>query len=593
MQPFALTHSHPTGTPRGWSAAIPSPSTPPSMRRKRGGRRVLDDADAEGEPDSDDDIPLSQTQSRLQFRNPILRPTTHDQQSSLQPPFPTTPKPKGNYYRRRETPTPTVHYPSGQYSKPGRRKAGGAHNSLGKPTLSDARTEHLLLAARKIGLQRATILSGAFSHLQQAPEPSSQYKHKPPSSPSKTPQAPKTPRRNANANTPLLTRTPLGQIGSSPAQPRTPLQSLLSAAQSVLSAPGAATSSTQESPTPKRRKLDRPVTVIQVAETTPEAKRGKDKDKGKAVSAGVARVKSALDFLADQAEVYSTQPASQESAGDADSQPRDGDETSHPDVEMEDASQQPTDVIAGGDANKSDGDQDKGKEKTSEPRPTSGVGSPRNESCVMEVHETQETVIEHHSQGTTPPASFIALSDPCAPLAQDDTTGHQLPRKEAEPKNGTSTPSEAPLGAPLTLAPPIDLTPRASRSPAPLAVSVDAPSDAFRGSRSSSTERLWDGVSSAPGVMEAMLVLQEQSQGGAESPALQQLSSGETLEEEVAQEQQDDGQEQEQQGLSTSGELKPVESVKVVLDTPRRTRSPYIKWTKEEDELLAKVSCLV
>jgi hypothetical protein len=37
---------------------------------------------------------------------------------------------------------------------------------------------------------------------------------------------------------------------------------------------------------------------------------------------------------------------------------------------------------------------------------------------------------------------------------------------------------------------------------------------------------------------------------------------------------------------------KAVETVKFASDAPRRTRSPYIKWTKEEDELLAKVGCL-
>ncbi|KAF8512126.1 hypothetical protein JB92DRAFT_3117444 [Gautieria morchelliformis] len=596
LQPFALTHSHPTGTARGWSASVPSPSTPPSMRRGRGGRQPYDDVDGEDELESDDELPP--LQPRPQFRNPILRPVSHEQ-PSLQPPFPLSPqKPRGDYYRRRESPASTVHYPSAQYSKPGRRKAAGVQGASGKPTMSDARTEHLLLAARKIGMQRATILSGAFAHLHQAPEPAPNYRQRPPASPSKahTSHSPRTPRRAANANTPLLTRTPLGQLGSSP-QPRTPLQSLLSAAQSVLSTPGTAPSSMVESPLAKRRKLNHPATSLGAdkpfdarmekgkgKETEVEKEKGMERERDMeteiTLTGGVARVKSALDFLADQAEVYSTQPASQDSAGDGDSQPRDVDEATSPDVEMEDASN-PADVAGSEGAPRSNRNHVKGKEKASDRASTSRAGTPGNELLDVEEGKTQQTIIEHKSQGTTPPASLGTFSDPSATFAEGDPTPRRLPRADDRSVTQTSSPSE-PLRAPLTLAPAISLTPRASRSPAPLAAVADAPSDPRSGTGSPSMERHGSRGLSAPAVGTepgpfSTFVLQHSqptAPSGADPAALQPSSSCESMAQEP--------------GTSTGVATRVVESVKFASDAPRRTRSPYIKWTKEEDELLAK-----
>ncbi|KAF8589610.1 hypothetical protein K439DRAFT_1628609, partial [Ramaria rubella] len=400
MQPFALTHSHPIGTPRGWSAALPSPSTPGTIRREKNDRRSRDDVEqVEDEFESDDEPPPPQLQPRPQFRHPILRSVTEDQPLLQPSAFPSSPqKPKGDYYRRRDTPASTIHYPSAQYSKAARRKTGTAPSSSAKTTLSDARAEHLLLAARKIGKQRAAFLSGAFAHMQ-PPEAASHYnKSKVPSSPSKAAQPPKTPRRNAKVNTPLLTRTPLGQIGASPAAPRTPLQSLLSAAQSVLSGPGAASSSMPESPLAKRRKIDSAVTVIKSAETPLPVRKVREREKekeGLSLTGGIARVKSALDFLADQAEVYSTQPASQDSAGEGDSQPRDVDEDM-PDVEIEDLPPPSVDADAGsGEAISSRQKKTKGKGKAGAPLLVSREGSPlqHTEAPGDEESQTQATVI--------------------------------------------------------------------------------------------------------------------------------------------------------------------------------------------------------
>ena len=581
MQPFTLTHSHPTGTARGWSATMPSPGASSSTRRGRGARRP--DIEAEDEPESEGETSLPALQPRLQFRNPVLRPVSHDQSTS-QLPFPTTPqKPKGDYYRRRETPGSPVHHPSAQHSKSGRRKSANTQSSSGKPTLSDARSEHLLLAARKIGMQRATVLSGTFAHMQQLPESSSYYKPKSPSSPSKTPQAPKTPRRNANVNTPLLTRTPLGKIGTSPGQPRTPLQSLLSAAQSVLSAPGPASSSA-ESPLAKRRKLDHPAPFTRNADSPLETKKDREQAKGKkdaTTSGGLTRVKSALDFLADQAEVYSTQPASQDGADDGDSQPRDGEETMPPDAEMVDASQ-PTDLAESGDGDKLNRHQIKSRERANKPMSRSRAGTPRHETLDAQDNETQQTIVENNSQDTTPPASLGALSDPSVCFIQSGTTAHQT---DEGAQHHTSTLAET-LGRPLTLAPPINLTPRTSHSPAPRASTADLPFDSRGRSRSQSAEHDSPRASN-PSLLETSLQPmsifavhnQQPTAPPVTEPSVLQLSS--------------DADTLLQEGSSIGMASKPVEGIKGASDAPRRTRSPYIKWTKEEDELLAKVSCLL
>ena len=59
-------------------------------------------------------------------------------------------KPKGQYYRQREQVPPFIYSP---------RKVGSSSTSRSRTTMADARSEHLLLAARKIGKQRASILS--------------------------------------------------------------------------------------------------------------------------------------------------------------------------------------------------------------------------------------------------------------------------------------------------------------------------------------------------------------------------------------------------------------------------------------------------
>ena len=103
-------------------------------------------------------------------------------------------------------------------------------------------------------------------------------------------------------------------------------------------------SSAAESPLAKRHKLDN-AAMVKSADSPPPGKKDKDKgndnDKGRGkerapLPRGVARVRSAPDFLADQAQVYSTQLASQDGSGSGDRQLKEPEDVLILDVEMRD-----------------------------------------------------------------------------------------------------------------------------------------------------------------------------------------------------------------------------------------------------------------
>lgn len=120
MQPYALTHSFPPSHNHYLhSSAHKADSTRRVKRRKQGD---VDQDASEEEPDN----------TAMVSSTPRARP-------------------RGDYYRRRDTDQ------FGDNSRHRRRaqKKGGA-------TLADARAEHVLLAARKVGMERASILAGVF-----------------------------------------------------------------------------------------------------------------------------------------------------------------------------------------------------------------------------------------------------------------------------------------------------------------------------------------------------------------------------------------------------------------------------------------------
>lgn len=374
------------------------------------------------EADSDEETP--QLQPRPQFRNPVLRPVGPEVAfSSLQQ---SPQKSKG----RRDVSSPVFPPTSSQTPKTPRKKSGHVRMVTSKkPLLSDARTEHLLLAARKVGMRRATYLSGIYSQPYSPPEPPSPRKRRRTASPSKPQQTPKTPRRTGNVSTPLLTRTPLDTPS---AQPRTPLQSLLSVAQSVLSDPGKHSLAPQESPLAKRQKLDYSSSLLQ-GQGSPTKYKGKEKQS----DTNPPQFKSALDFLADQAEAYGSKSGSRE----RDEQPT----TAHGDLELEDATGS-TDHEANVESyipDQTEQDQD-----AHSPRVTS-------EHRIEEVPETQETGLGSFTQDEG--QSFMEVQ-PLLSSRPLVSTKQNVRSKSSE----DTTTSDS-----LTLAPAIDLTPAASHSPGP------------------------------------------------------------------------------------------------------------------------------
>lgn len=657
MQPFALMHSHPVSASHGWSASLPNFST--SSRRRQQEENPLEDLDSE------EDQPISHLQPRPQFREPVLRPIGYDP-----PAAPGSPQKaaKGDYYRRRDIAAGGSSPIKNAGSKTTFRKGASAAASSHAPLLSDARPEHLLLAARKIGMQRATALTGAFSHLQQltsAPAPST--KPELPSSPQKTntkrgghpspSKTPKTPKRSLMPTTPLLTRTPLNFTNTTGANAnhgisvqRTPLQSLLSAAQSVLSAPPGSSRSkvrmgSPDSPLAKKRKLDHNSVVSRGAlEGSP--RKGKEREVDRRTSeSGIrgnegestpkARAKSALDFLADQAAAYSShsQAPSQASVEVEDGDENGGSQSQEQsqgqdyngeddaesegdavDVEMVDATLQATrekemeemtseEVVP---TRRSNRIRAKGKQ-----REKSGTTQlPASMASVRKVddaeddgeRETQmrvQTQSQAQSRSPIKPERRSRVGTPTAsqggtfsePSQRSSQTWGDSARQATPSISTPPNPSE-----PLMLAPPINLSPRMSRSPAPTSTqthTAQVPMSTSRtSSRSQSAERpshFADNLSSSglnssgsfnifslrrPG--SSMFSLQRpQPLAAAGSSLLQQGNSQNLLEE---------------QGPSMLLTTR-IDGVKFIAeDPPHRTRSPYVKWTKEEDELLAKVS---
>ncbi|GJJ11417.1 hypothetical protein Clacol_005650 [Clathrus columnatus] len=510
LQPSAAIHHASSGL--SWSASLPNigPSTP-----RRGTGRWNGASDYE--QDSDDET--RRLQPRPQFRNPVLRPVGSESIfPAFQPSFPSSPqKSKG----RRDIHSPVIPSSSGQTPKTPRKKVGHVIATSSKPISSDARTEHLLLAARKIGMQRATYLSGVYAQSHSPPEPSSPRKQRRTASPSKPQQTPKTPRRTGNTSTPLLTRTPLD---TSSTHPKTPLQSLLSVAQSVLSNPGTHDLAPPESPLAKRRKANHSSSLLPEPATPPNYK-GKEKQEAFKTS----RFRSALDFLADQAEAYGSKSGSRE----RDEQPT---PIVQGDVEMEDATGS-TDHDSNADVNAHE-EQDKSFYK-------SGVASGDPAEILP---ETQETGIESQSRGGTPPfpPEFSSVPEQSSNLVANEELLN-LPSKSPKDRSKSSGSDS------LSLAPAIDLTPRASRSPAP----QNLQQRSRQNSRSQSADND-NGVSAF-----TMFSLHHSQPPDSPGPGGAEASS-----------------------ITLTSR---IDGMKFIAeDPPRRTRSPYTRWTKEEDELLAK-----
>ncbi|KZS87488.1 hypothetical protein SISNIDRAFT_460778 [Sistotremastrum niveocremeum HHB9708] len=594
MQPFALVHSHPTDS-----------STSASNSKQHGKRKDYYDRSLESEEEM------------------------HSSPGMLEDPV----RPRSDYYRHRSpaggTPSkPPKNLAAAQTPASSALKPSAIASKKPRVLSADARAEHLLLAARKIGRERASMLSGTFHHnaytaLQGAslqgsshsaapPTPRTTMSQQNPSSqansslspavfgPISVPgmsrpyflnSSPRTPRAStrSTALSPVTTLTPQGASANTPRTdyypkvhtypplpsasgsnsasniPRTPsrsknktgtpsaLESLLSAAQSMLSSPPTPTTRRQS----KRRRVEaspKPTTVKKGKEKerppTPEeeeedASATDTHDEG---SVSGARVMSALDVLADQAAVFS-HPHRSDVENDHPERPPpdpDPDPATNNDSVPESQANNETEIDA-----------------TRDPFP--GQDSPTDLDAEFSPVDDVDQVEEEPSRADELismqlDSAGLETNNPNVSLDPDRTpASHHSSRrntpKRSSSKHTTPPPDIAPhpdIASPLK--PPIDLQTPAehlSANSTPLPVKPNySHYPRYRLSQSDIT--LFPSDSSVPAASMGIVAY------GGSATALTQMPTTETS------------------------------FIHHEPSTPRRIRSPYTKWTTEEDQLLAK-----
>lgn len=398
---------------------------------------------------------------------------------------------------------------SGAASSPSRHSF--RHQSLKSPSLGDARAEHLLLAARKIGKERAAMLSPpTYTPRQQAAAAAGNLGSNVP------PLTPRTPRVRRPPS-PSYSRTPsrLSQGGHSqpgfPLAAHTPrtqsltntdtpsgLESLLSAARTVFD------HDLQDGSPAKRRRID----------SAPEI--------GSSQLTGVGRVMSALDVLADQAAAFS----SQGSGSAPPSEPMEGVETEAPGPSRL-RTQSAT-----------------GDSEPSNPRKIPQPALPRPSAPDPKGKGKGKATMEFPSLGPaitlrpSPPNARQSSTRPAAPVTPANHTLSTPPSHSA-----TAEPPSSPLPG-STFDSPASSAPTAGPTPVSVRTRVLAPSPAP------------SATASTPGPFS--------------SPIVPTLSRAE-------------------ERLQTP-KLQSEQLLRLANEMPaRRQRSPYQKWSKEEDELLSKV----
>ncbi|KAA1466619.1 hypothetical protein DENSPDRAFT_926000 [Dentipellis sp. KUC8613] len=320
MQPYALTHSFQHSHAHHSNAHSARADSHPKPTRRRKHAQPTADRDQEA---SDDELDEAGPSSAATPKH----------------------KPRGEYYRRRDN---DVFTEGTRHRRHRSQKKGGA-------LLADARAEHLLLAARKLGRERAAVLAGLASAPERDRKKEEEVITATPKTPKKTPATPAAPVTNytsgvvhldnsikpATASTSQQAQTPQpipksmtamqGQAHDRPAasNPRTPLDSLLTAARSISmiedededegdqddydepAGPSRSKPLTrgraaglQGSPVPaKRRRITGPLTNFSASRNTSGPSRKQTEvqpAKGEEIT---RRTRSALDVLADQAAV--------------------------------------------------------------------------------------------------------------------------------------------------------------------------------------------------------------------------------------------------------------------------------------------------
>lgn len=496
---------------------------------------------------------------------------------------------------------------------------------------ADARTEHLLLAAKRIGKQRAGVMAGLTQTLDKRREESTSTAVATPKTPKRMTAAPPGP-GYVYLNSPMrpgavpilvpayshhMLQTPNSsktaasasssthqqkkQQGARNQNPPTPLDSLLSAARSMMdneedeeeTATGtrrSRSSDIPDSPVPKRRKI--------VARDKVSALRDQARDQGagqpSSSSAGsnstaVGRVRSGLDVLADQAAAFSSQD--QQSHLEPHSLPKGKGKETAPII----PDKSPDNQL-----------REKSKSKKKQSVPDIAPRSPRSRrpsplpradavdwdsgpSNLRPVQWTEGPI--QVSSGDHGSACEIATASTLAPTQPMTISPTPPPRPESTdqlmhgPPSSATTPPPIPLAEPTpdssVNAPPsqsaltdpfiVPLSPQHESSTATEAV---ASSSALH--QRAVTTPIGSGLGDAPSDLQAHL-RHETAPGNTDAGSADSIADNTGSSSSPA------------TGTESVAITKSKEVTRVVgQDVPKRQRSPYVKWSKEEDDLLAQ-----
>jgi hypothetical protein len=241
--------------------------------------------------------------------------------------------------------TPKQKSKTTRVAKPSKGKSRAPHNKLSS-FMADARAEHILLAARKLGRERVAYISGLFA--QQMDEHNTDRDELPSTSTPRTPKrgnaqvyphfqshthqqayvylsSPAGPSPGLPVLVPIAGTWPVPRTPMSPVKPTqrgssgatnnahtTPLDSLVSAARSILD--------DDQSPSKLPAKRERAKRITEVFDSpVPKRRRVSSggQDSSRKDSTSLDRVRSALDVLADQAAVFSSQEKERENSAES------------------------------------------------------------------------------------------------------------------------------------------------------------------------------------------------------------------------------------------------------------------------------------
>ncbi|KII94575.1 hypothetical protein PLICRDRAFT_86077 [Plicaturopsis crispa FD-325 SS-3] len=525
------------------------------------------------------------------------------------------------------------------------------HAQRGSPLLSDARAEHLLLAARKIGRERAGWIATTKERRRERKreeerarkELEKERERERERAAQMQTQSPKTPRRlqsqqqssgymyTYSPGQPMLVpgyqNTPQAQGSSAQAQGQaTPLDSLLSAARSMEHVPGGGGRKGRpidapDTPVPKRRKLGSGDTALDVGTSANGS------------GSGTGRMRSALDVLADQAAAFSSTTPKASAAATSKKRAKAKGKGKGKQKEKEKEKEQSAAV------------DDNDEPDNDTPRPSSpGPSALPPKARERRLHQKRDQPPGEHDAnssftsfrgewgtgpprlapvsvwGTEPTPAVPDSSSPIRPAATADETvqGTPLQTDDAADVNGTetvATGSAARDDIDMASPPPPQTTPHFDRETTPIVLKPDGAGTPPQPSPSSTLSVFC----TPPSITTAEDTVSPHSSSFSLAPPIPSLRS---QSEHIPNDAEDSTTARSVNGLSRRASSIPLESTQMntgeydlsaharhdtepmpSTSTPagtpqsqaslsdgdaRRARSPYVKWSKEEDDMLTQ-----